>query len=528
MAKHGGMNFSGLLPLIPLAALLALTSVQAESGPPVAPEPQARLGINLSGPADWNTELPFVDVFRLSRAWISQREGASWGKGPALETDERGWVKRLEPGAYAETLLCTIESGNYPSGQYLVLYEGEGELGFGNAATVATQEPGRIVLDVDASKGPIFLRLLQVNPENYVRNIRVIRPGFWASGKWPLFDPRFLERWRGMESLRFMDWMHTNNSEQAKWADRPVLEDANWTGDGGVPIEVMIELSNQVNVDPWFCLPHLADDDYVRRFAQMVKAGLNPQLKVYVEFSNELWNGQFAQSRWAGRQGQALGFAEKPWEAGWRFTARRSVEIFRIWEEVFGGTERLIRVLPSQAANPFVSARIIEWEEAWKHADALAIAPYISFNINQERAAEVTTWSVDQVLDYLENEALPKSLEHMAGNKELADAHGLLLIAYEAGQHAVGIQGAENNEALTALLQAANRHPRMGQIYTKYYDGWKAAGGDLMAVFSSIGEWSKWGSWGLAEYYDQTPADSPKLASTLQWARAQGQSVKVR
>ena len=38
-----------------------------------ADEAQPRLGINLNGPADWNTELPFVDVFRLSRPWISQR-----------------------------------------------------------------------------------------------------------------------------------------------------------------------------------------------------------------------------------------------------------------------------------------------------------------------------------------------------------------------------------------------------------------------------------------------------------------------
>jgi len=34
--------------------LLAFVSAQAEAG-------QARLGMNLAGPADWNTELPFVD-----------------------------------------------------------------------------------------------------------------------------------------------------------------------------------------------------------------------------------------------------------------------------------------------------------------------------------------------------------------------------------------------------------------------------------------------------------------------------------
>ena len=42
------------------------------------------LGLNLAGICDWNTELPFVDVFLETRAWISQRQGESWGRGPEL------------------------------------------------------------------------------------------------------------------------------------------------------------------------------------------------------------------------------------------------------------------------------------------------------------------------------------------------------------------------------------------------------------------------------------------------------------
>ena len=60
----------------------------------------------------------------------------------------------------------------------------------------------------------------------------------------------------------------------------------------------------------------------------------------------------------------------------------------------------------------------------------------------------------------------------------------------------------------------------MGAIYTKYLDGWHALGGDLMCLFSSVGGWSKWGSWGLAEYYDQTEADQPKLKAVMDWNRA--------
>ncbi len=87
-------------------------------------------------------------------------------------------------------------------------------------------------------------------------------------------------------------------------------------------------------------------------------------------------------------------------------------------------------------------------------------------------------------------------------------------------QHLVGVAGGENNEKLTALLMAANRHPRMGALYTKYLDAWKAAGGDLLCLYASTGTWSKWGSWGLSEYYDETEADQPKLRAVLEWNRA--------
>ncbi len=102
----------------------------------------------------------------------------------------------------------------------------------------------------------------------------------------------------------------------------------------------------------------------------------------------------------------------------------------------------------------------------------------------------------------------------------MANKYALKLLCYEAGQHLVGVAGGENNEALTRLFQAANRHPRMGAIYTKYLDAWRDLGGDLMCIFSSTSRWSKWGSWGLTEYLDETEGDQPKLKAVTEWNRA--------
>ena len=179
------------------------------------PDAKPRLGINLAGPADWATELPFVDVFRTSRPWISQRKGAGWGQGPELAIDEFGWVKQLQPDCYAESMLCTISGGHYPSGIYTVLYEGEGEIEFGKGPRIVDTVPGRIRIEVDSSQGGFSLQIKKTDPQNYIRNIHVIMPGFEETWQQEPFHPAFLKRWQGMACFRFMDWMHTNGSEIA-------------------------------------------------------------------------------------------------------------------------------------------------------------------------------------------------------------------------------------------------------------------------------------------------------------------------
>lgn len=514
-----------LIVLITIALWILLPVFSAAAAPTAKP----RLGMNLAGPADWNTELPFVDVFRMSRPWTSQKKGESWGRGPKLELDEHGWVKRLEKDCWAESPLCTISGGHYPSGEYTVLYNGKGKLDAWNAAEIISRTAGKIVIRIDSSKGGFHLKLLETDSEDYIRNIRVIMPGFIDTYEDNPWHPAFLNRWKGVACLRFMDFMHTNGSEISTWSQRPTLDDATFNSKG-IALELLIDLANRLDADPWFCIPHLADDQYVRNFAEMVKDRLDPDLKVYVEYSNETWNGMFPQSRYAGEQGQKLGFAEKPWEAGWRYTAYRSVQIFKIFEEVFGANDRLVRILPSQAANPYVSERIVEFQDAYKHADALAIAPYISFNISpnsKPAAEEVAQWTVAQVLDHIENKALPESIRWIKGSREIADKYNLKLMTYEGGQHMVGVAGGENNEKLTALLHKANAHQRLAEVYRKYYQAWEQNGGDLFCYFSSVSNWSKWGSWGILQYYDDDPEKSPKYKATMSWARNHGRPVSA-
>jgi len=518
------------ITLASLAVSLALGHVLAQKATGQTPAgPRPRLGMNLSGLCDWNTELPFVDVFRLARAWISQREGAGWGKGPELKLDEHGWIKELETGCFAETPICTIEGGHYPSGKYVVLYDGEGEIELVHAAKVADRRPGKLVVDVDASKGGFFLQIRKTNPGNYVRNIRMVMPGFEESYHKEPFHPAFLKRWQGVACFRFMDWMDTNGSKIVKWEDRPRVEDAVWTVKGA-PVEVMVDLCNRQKADGWFCMPHMADDEYVRNLARYVKEHLDPELKAYVEYSNEVWNGMFESNRHAARKGKELGLGEpsRPWEGGCMYYGKRSVEIFDIWTKEFGGSDRIVRVLAWQAASGsyWLDGMLLAKVDA-KKVDALAIAPYMGFmppGQSKEKDAltadVVSKWTVEQVMEHCRTKALPECAKWMRDAAAVARKYNVKLVCYEAGQHLVGVGGGENNEELTRLFTKANASPAMGELSRQNFKEWEPAGGDLLNHFSSVSKASKWGSWGLSEYYDQRPEDSPKLKATMEWGIA--------
>ncbi|MBQ9873897.1 MAG: hypothetical protein IJM30_05500 [Thermoguttaceae bacterium] len=511
-------RFLAVATLILSQQIVALSSERNESDSASAGV-KPTMGINLAGVCDWNTELPFVDVFRETREWVSQREGEGWGKGPTLELDERGWVKRLEENCWVEVPLCTINGGHYPSGVFTVLYDGEGKIEFGNAKIVSERE-GSIEIDVDSSNGPFWLRVKKTNPENYVRNVRVYLPGYGSeesrasTGVW---NPDFLKRWASMKIFRTMDWQATNGSKLRTWADRPLPEDAIYSR-AGLPYEVICDFINRTDADLWFCVPDDVDDDFVRRTAELLKEKLDANKKVYLEYSNEVWNSSFEQNRRAAKKGRDLGFAETDWEAAWLYTARRSLEIFTIFEDAFGGTERLIRLLPSQSANPYVSEQILKFEDAWRKADALAIAPYVGWSISAEEKDEAIRLGTEGVLDRLETKILPETIETIKKQKELADRYGLDLVCYEAGQHLVGLWVANDDERLNSILIAANRAERMGTIYDKYLQAWEELGGGALCHFSSVGAWSKWGSWGLIEYADETVGDSPKYRVVLEYA----------
>jgi hypothetical protein len=509
-----GWRFPALL--IVLLALLMSVGTGAAGEKAGKPNENSAFGINLGGVTYWSTEIIFVDLFKHSQTWKSQAPGKKYAQGGELTLSKDGWIETLaDNGQFADSIILSSINGRYPGGVYTCLYDGQGQLKFAYGTSVVDQKPGRIKVQVKPEQNLLTLGITKTDPKDPVRNIRFILPGFEDTYNKQPFHPDFLKRWEKFKVLRFMDFQKTNNSSQTNFSDRPTPAMQTQGGRGGVALEYMIQLANTLDADPWFCIPHLATDDYIREFAKMVKRQLKPNLKIYIEYSNECWNSMFGQARYCKDRGKELGLSDNDYQAQLRYYSKRSVQIFKLWEKVFGGPKRLVRVLAAQSANPWTSEQVMDFEAAHKQADVLGIAPYFGHALGNPRTqGETVKMSVDEVLSACEG-YIEKNNKTIAKQAEMAAERGLRLIAYEGGQHLVGHGGAENNKTMEELFHAANRHPRMKQLYLEYLAGWKQAGGTMMAIFSSTGRYSKWGSWGIMEYHGKPIAEAPKYQAVI-------------
>lgn len=470
------------------------------------------VGMNVAGITDWSTEWPFVDVFMHSREWIPQRqEGGPWDTKEELRLTPEGWPI-LAPGQAAATLMLRECSPHYPAGRYVCTWEGTGRIEFGMAAKVASQSPGRAELDVRHDDGGIYLKIVESSPADPIRNIRVWMPGF--EGAESPFHPLYLERLRPFKVLRFMDWQRTNHSKVTTWEDRRTPAHARQSGPPGVALEYIIALTNELKADPWFCMPHLADDEYVRNFAEQVKRELHPDATIYVEWTNEPWNGMFGQAKWAQEQAAQRGL--EPAEV----VADEAKRDWRIWQEVFEGDgRRIVRVAAAHHYNPDFARRLMDRLDG--EVDALACGGYFKPRKEDEAAFGAATTAQDVLLS-CQAELRENGLPRLAAHQRIAETWSqrlgrpIPLIVYEGGQHLT-----PNGRDLpyTGALLAAQTHPLMEACYRELLDGFRDMGGSAFMAFASCGGWGRHGYWGLLEYQDQPIEEAIKYRVVLEYAK---------
>ena len=480
------------------SSILFLFSLTAAA---FAAPPDKGMGINLTHHRYYSASIPFVDAFKKSDPWRVN-------KG-SLNLTEDGWIASLEPGQVARTIMLK-KNGSHPSGIYNIFFEGDGEIKLGGDASVIDRKPGHIRADVRPSVKGIHVKIKATNPDDPIRNIAVILPGFEDVYKENPFNPAYLNLVRKFRVARFMDWMRTSNTKVVSWDDRTRMSYATQDLPSGIAPEYIIDFANTAGVHPWITIPHKADDDYVRQLAKLYRARLNPELKVYIEYSNEVWNGVYDHLDYMREAAPSVG--DKTKSGFLSYYSHRSVQIFDIWEEVFQGTNRLIRVIAGQASRPYTGKKALAFNDAYKKTDAYAIAPYISLGKGFDKSNTSTDYLLGVLNKRLEEFVEPKLKESIA----MAKAFGVPVIAYEGGQHVTG-QTKSGEHRCTAV----NRDVGMGELYSKYLSVWAdLTDNNLFVHFNDISTPSEWGCWGMMERMSQPPSESPKLNAILKHAES--------
>lgn len=488
-------------PLVCLAAVLVACTAPAQDPAPPAGPPSKRRGINLSKACHYSREVPFADVFKLSGPWIHQRQGSTspWKLKQPLEQTADGWPVLAEGNAAATILLRGL-AGKYPAGDYVCTWSGSGRLSADWDGS-ASGDDGRMVISVSPSDQGILLKIEEQDADDPVRDVHVWLPGY-EDGK-RVWNQAFLDALRPFGTIRFMDWLRTNNSPVVEWGARTLPSHRTQDTEHGVAYEHVIALCNELDADLWLCVPHQANEGFLAGAAALVAEQLEPELRVYLEYSNEVWNGMFQQRKWVEANTPGGSFAAQ--------YAQRCKQAFAAFAKALP-KERLVRVVATQGANVHYTKQLVA-EFAEGEADALSPAFYVGLSQQQVKAIDPDA-SGAQVVALLE-EALPKRAEALQQVAALAGSKNLAMIAYEGGQHLVNYDKQAANRP--ALVRAQNT-PEMERVYAEVHRRWLELGGGLFCAYSlATAQDARSGSWGHLDSVFDAPQDSAKYRALLRW-----------
>jgi len=558
-----------VMAILILILLMPLTGTQTAMATEKTQNGPAGMAIGLAGVVDWTVQQPFTDVMKTARPWIGHFPG-QWGGMTEADLiaagilDQEGWPTSVPSNlrGIGTVLLTDLpEAAVSLAGRYLLRFDGDGIVEVGGRAARVRYSPGAVEFDFAPGPGPVTVTINRTDRQgtgNHVRNISIAKlDNIDRLDAGEIFNPDWIARVDRFGTIRFMDWMATNNSAISDWSDRPLSTD-NTYARKGVPLEIMVRLANQIRANPWFNMPHRATDDYIRQFAEQVLGSLDPRLTAYVEYSNEVWNWQFGQAAWTEDQAATRWGQEYAWM---QYYGMRSAQMADIWKSVYGpkAAAQLVTVISTQTAWSGLELDALE-APLWvaeapltntppaSHVDAYAIAGYFGRALGtRERATTVRGW-IAQSLTAAEDQAAGLTgtarATYLAAHKydlaiglaaqdlrdgsvsgdtadtlaelfskifpyhhEIAQKYGLDLIMYEGGTHIAGVAEIVDDDNLTEFYLALNYSPQMGALYADLLHGWRDAGGRLFNAYVDVLQPGKWGSWGALRHLDD---DNPR------------------
>ena len=309
---------------------------------------------------------------------------------------------------------------------------------------------------------------------------------------------------------------------------------------GGVAFEYMVKLANILNIDPWITIPTAASDSFVEELALLIKNTLNPELKCYIEYSNETWNYSYPGYHYSEAKARQLRLTGAVIKAdAWQ--PYRAIEIFKIFNQVFNepdlaeerGQSRLIRVLTSQTAWLDRAKAVMDWKmpgmekptngnPAYKFADAWASTVYFGINgkkqLEHAGLDELMQMQIESINTLFGDSKQPGVIRKILKETQ---KRNLQLVVYEGGAH---LLAPKDNPDLVAKLVRVNQNPQMKEVYIHLVGQWSQLyqefGGDNVGIFNhfnDVNRYSKYGYWGLLQSTYQDPDIAPKYQAIRDW-----------
>ncbi len=347
--------------------LLVLSAAWGVNGfitAPAFPAEATRFGMNAGvGAMDYDPAEMFADVMKTFRE-VTQPDGVT-----PVAKDAQGW-----PLADCRFLVwhgITRPAETYPmkfTGSAASITAVGATIGNIHYDTATNTTSADVVLD-----GSNALYLTFTGTSGGVKNVKLMLPGHTFGETW---NHAFLAALAPVKVIRLMDFTATNWNQEVNWSDRTQADAATQqsTGPGygwqgkGIAWEYAIDLLNVTNKDGWINIPAEASDAYIASLIDLIKNGgngfpaLEGERKLYIEYSNEVWNGGFDQTQYNHAQavaevnagGSPLNFdgETNDYYWGWRRVGKRIVEISNQFRAAFGDAQMMTRFRPVLAWQP--------------------------------------------------------------------------------------------------------------------------------------------------------------------------------
>ena len=482
------------------------------------------MGVNLESARDWEPNNMFADAMKQSRPWGNA--ATPWDQAYA-DVDANGWPNG-DAGVVVKSNAIYLDIG----GTYKLSFNGHANVaGVSSALTIQNKvydaASNTTTCDVVVAPTNTQINLAFTGTTGGVKNVKLMRPGYSTE----TFTREFTTLLQPFSCLRSVWLSQVIGSPVVNWSDRTLPTYAtmnrrvgvgNYTSPFyGCAWEYIIQLSNETNKDLWINIPDQATGDYVTQLATLLMNTANPNLHIYVEWSNEVWNGQYAETarnQAAANAEVAAGNSPLNYDGetnagylAWRRVGMRTKEISDIFRSVFGGAQMMTRVRPvlcMQNGYTMTIRQPLQFLEGYYGAPsnyvyAIACAPYFGIPTSWNSRTDLT---VDDIIGAM-NTSLPATLTQAKDFSTFAHWYNIKFMTYEGGPSITGAP------SLTAKIQSAT-DPRMNGIVHSFCDQFNQIGGDWLNYYTSISGNGQFGTFGLTD--DVNNLNTPKYQAVLQ------------